>query len=437
MTRSGRGRNAARRRLPWPVLLVLPASLLWGELFTRILLPQNVDRVMEILAPDPVLGYVYEPGAVAREIGPGFDVSYVIDRLGLRDREYDPADTTTCRVLLVGDSYAVGHAESLQYSLPRAFERALRQQDDDDGHGRPIQVINAANAGYGPWQYGRAWRKWGSLLRPDVVLVALALTNDWEGDPDDARFLVRDGRLEAVYREGGPPPAIRTTPGQTARRWLSRHSQFYVLLRNYLRYDPQTRWLRAARSGPAGWRAPVVPGRVDSAADPDGDRYPTPVRPFLRPARGTVTDGWEKAVRNLVRLRDEAATAGVPVIVALVPAVYQVVPDRAERMLRNQSLRADAIDLEQPNRQVATLCARAGLPCVDLLPALRTRQTRTPCYHRFDDHWNRAGIAAAADTLATLWRVRGWPPFDAARGAGGPPFTATSAPAPRAADRPQ
>ncbi|MHB8079589.1 MAG: alginate O-acetyltransferase AlgX-related protein [Candidatus Krumholzibacteriia bacterium] len=419
MTRAGSGSSsAARRRVPWLALLALPAVLLWGELFTRILLPQSVDRVMEILAPDPVLGYVYAPGAVARETGLGFDVPYVIDRLGLRDREYDLADTTACRVLLVGDSYAVGHAESVQYSLPRALERALRRTDGGGGR-RPIQVINAANAGYGPYQYGRAWRKWGPLLRPDVVLVALALANDWEVDPDDARFLVRQGRLEAVYREGEPPPSPRTTVAQGAREWLSRHSQFYVLLRNYLRYDPQTRWLRPARPAPAGWRAPVVPGRV--AADPDGGRYPTPVRPFLRPVRTAVTEGWERAVRDLVRLRDEAAAAGVPVMVALVPTVYQVVPGRAERMLRNQGLRADGIDLLQPNRQVAALCAAAGLPCVDLLPALRARQARTPCYYRFDDHWNRDGVAAAADTLAAIWRARGWPPCDASGAAGGAP----------------
>ena len=49
--------------------ITLPFIILWGELFTRILLPQNVDSQMNIFASDDLIGYKYMPNSSAYEKG--------------------------------------------------------------------------------------------------------------------------------------------------------------------------------------------------------------------------------------------------------------------------------------------------------------------------------------------------------------------------------
>ena len=39
--------------------LLSPIVILWGEIFTRMLLPQNVDSKMNIYASDPIVGFVF------------------------------------------------------------------------------------------------------------------------------------------------------------------------------------------------------------------------------------------------------------------------------------------------------------------------------------------------------------------------------------------
>ena len=97
--------------------LLAPLALLWGELFTRTLLPQSVDTMLDILVPDQELGYIYEPGALVQYRGREYDVPFQVNRFGMRDRDVDPSDDGVFRVLLTGDSFAVSAGESLQHGL--------------------------------------------------------------------------------------------------------------------------------------------------------------------------------------------------------------------------------------------------------------------------------------------------------------------------------
>jgi len=87
--------------------ILTPLFLLWGELFTRMLLPQNVDSKMNIFASDPSIGIIYKPNASTYEKGREYNALYRINGLGLRDREYGPKRKSIFRVLLLGDSFSV------------------------------------------------------------------------------------------------------------------------------------------------------------------------------------------------------------------------------------------------------------------------------------------------------------------------------------------
>ena len=70
------------------IVAILPIVLLWGEIFTRLLLPQNVDSQMNIDQSDDLIGVTFKPNATAYEKGREYNVLYQINSIGLRDREY-------------------------------------------------------------------------------------------------------------------------------------------------------------------------------------------------------------------------------------------------------------------------------------------------------------------------------------------------------------
>jgi hypothetical protein len=186
----------------------LPVALLWGELFTHVLFPQNLDSgADDLYHPDLLMGYVYKPGAKHVSRAREYTVAFNINSLGLRDHEYQLDATRVFRILLMGDSFSVSAGLSLEESLPKQIERYLQAELNGDSVGRKVQVINGANAGYTPYQYWKGYRRWKSIFHPDLVLVGLFLGNDYNSDDESVRFLWRDGRLLARYKEGEIPKA--------------------------------------------------------------------------------------------------------------------------------------------------------------------------------------------------------------------------------------
>ncbi|MCG6535903.1 MAG: hypothetical protein L7F78_14675, partial [Syntrophales bacterium LBB04] len=58
--------------------IVAPFALLWGEMFTRILLPQNLDPRMDIYASDPIVGFKFRPNAKSYEKGKEYNAPHQI-----------------------------------------------------------------------------------------------------------------------------------------------------------------------------------------------------------------------------------------------------------------------------------------------------------------------------------------------------------------------
>lgn len=97
---------------------------------------------------DPVLGYVNNPGAIAHVVGPEFTVDYQITEQGFRDPAIHTVDAEpgVVRILLVGDSYTVGHGVQYEQSWP-ALVREYFKRD-----GKSVEIINAGVAGYSTTQ---------------------------------------------------------------------------------------------------------------------------------------------------------------------------------------------------------------------------------------------------------------------------------------------
>jgi hypothetical protein len=106
---------------------------------------------------------------------------------------------------------------------------------------------------------------------------------------------------------------------------------------------------------------------------------------------------WQHALRELDHLVAACRQRGVRVAIVLIPDEFQVnvaVLDEAQHLA---GLTRGQIDLDLPQRRLLAFFAQRGVPCLDLLPALRTVPDT---YARYDTHWNVTGNRVAGQQIA-------------------------------------
>lgn len=375
------------------LLVAVPLTVLWGELFTRILLPQNLDSKMDIYAVDPVIGFIYQPGARAFEKGREYNVLYEINRVGLRDRDYGPKGKQDFRVLLLGDSFAASHGLAVEDSLSRQMEKALQTAVDRDGMPIKIEVINAAVGGYSPYNYWKAYQRWAPVVRPDVIIVGLS-PDDHDCSNEDCTYIIKDGALLGMIRKGEDPPVAQGRSVKEIRKWLSWNSQFYVLLRNFIYYNDLVGQI----------------SRKALAKEMQRNQLPR----FLTPQPQEMERAWAKTFAYLRQLRIDAANDAVEMIVIPIPSKVEIDPMEYRRVLDGSGLSPDQLDIHQPLRQITLNSKKEGIPLLDPSAAIRQRHTEVPCYFVYDGHWIAEGIRTAADSIAMQWRTLGLRPWNKA-----------------------
>lgn len=307
---------------------------------------------------------------------------YVLNSRGLRTREYGPAKTPgTFRVVALGDSFTFG-------GVPDAAHWCVRLQDAlSASRGRPAEVLRLGVPGTGPPFYLRMWELEGAALRPDAVVVALFVGNDFF---DEQRR--HDGWRGLLDRAAAMSYAAR-------------------LARNLARLD-QSALQRRATSSPrlfsaGGYELPV---RVDRQESPtfsteafteiERDRMTL----SLRRAGPAFAVRLERVVRILRDLDARVRRSGARLTVMVIPDEYQVSREVAVAAAVAQGASLEDYDLERPQRALATALANEGVAMIDLLPAFRA--ARETLYVPRDTHWNSAGHALASRELAPFLEAR-------------------------------
>jgi acetyltransferase AlgX (SGNH hydrolase-like protein) len=382
--------NWLRRLLLMAVLA--PFILLWGEIFTRTLLPQNVDSRMNIFKSDPLVGFTYKPNAKTYEKGREYNALYQINGLGLRDREYGPKRHDCFRVLLVGDSFSVSHGLSIEDSLSRQLESALQAVVDSEGMPKKIEVINAAHGGYSPYNYWKAYRRWAPVFEPDVVIVGLS-PDDYDCRNEYSQYLIEDGATLAVFKKGQKPKKGSGVSIRKLRKWLSWNSEFYVLMRNFLYYND-------------------LVGRVSMWMIAKGEELSSQLQQYVVPRPEGMTKAWAKTFSYLQKLQKETTADNVILIVVPIPLKLEIDQEECRQALAASSLTPQQIDIDQPLKEISVFCKAANISILDPRSALRERHGQIPCYFVYDGHWIAEGIRVAVASLARQWRELGLPPFD-------------------------
>jgi hypothetical protein len=300
------------------------------------------------------------------------------------------------RVLVVGDSMV----EALQVPVPQAFTRLLEGRARAWA-GRPVEVINLGLSGRGPAQYHRTLEKIGLAYRPDLVVVAVTLLNDFLNDVpelerDDSKpyyRLVAGDRLELVPPGAASPASRRREEKVRIGTWVKTALRQSAFARSFL--DRLTRWRAARRGGAAGSAATL------------------PVRSEWNVFRAEPPPPWDEAYRVTLRILEEsarlAAGAGARLLIVVIPP-KAVVEDKLDAALRAEGYDGAhglGFDPERPTRAIAQLGATKRIPVLDLGPVLRAdwKQSGESASWPHDGHWSPRGHTLAADALDAWLRA--------------------------------
>jgi lysophospholipase L1-like esterase len=261
-----------------------------------------------------------------------------VNSLGLRGRELGEKRAGERRVLYLGDSLVYGQGVGDEDTQPSQLERALRERDPN----QDWSVINAGHRSYGTAQELALLAELGARIRPDVVLLGWYWNDIDEHDVAKTYARLKD-RGELYFDTGN------RLEGSDLVAWrakqLLRRSAVVMLLHDLM-----------------------APG----------------MKPYPPDYLAKV---WERTGHELERLRTLCAGLGArPVLV--------VIPD-ARRIGGGGMTRAF-------DERVAELARGAGVPVIELLPALAALHDRTHALPvlPFDGHYDAAGNRAMAEHLA-------------------------------------
>jgi len=376
------------------------AALVLGEFVVRRAAPQAKPLTVALRnlhRTDRDLGYVMVPNFHRAVRTPAFTSDVRTSTIALRDREYAPHQPGTFRILGLGDSYVFGaHAGPLDSCFVKRLEarlgRELRAQPYtavDGRKWRDMEIVNAGVIGYGTEQEIELLRRLDPVLRPDAVLLAFCLFNDFADNSGLTRMTVVEGYQALVLSTVGFGDRGWSLP-RHVRLWLHANSDLYALFKVRVLHPA-----RRALASPAGATAPG-PRPLDYYIYDSGFADCLRAAPSARLEHGIAVTR-----AALQELRAWCDTRGTTALVVALPAELQADgaarPDWIERF----GLDPSTLDFDLPNRRLAALAAEAGLPLVDLTPEFAARTGRGERLHLVGDgHWNAAGHAAAAGALA-------------------------------------
>lgn len=150
---------------------------------------------------DPAIGHEHIPGASASLQG----VEVSVNSLGMRGPEPDLATPGKRKVVIVGDSIAMG------WGVPEG--ETLRGQLAV-GLGPDIEVMTTGVGNMNMTQIVANWLRFADVIRPDTVIVLATARAPAVQDPDKAGWLVRHSQVYALI-VSFVEMAMHNAPGQT------------------------------------------------------------------------------------------------------------------------------------------------------------------------------------------------------------------------------
>ncbi len=306
--------------------------------------------------PDSYIGFLYPPNSQGRVTSRDFDFSYTTDAHGFRNTGPWPERAD---VVAVGDSEVFGWGVSADSAWTARVSGSLN-----------VCVMNLGLPGMAPTQYLRVYERFGSALRPRVVLFGLFPGNDLTDEREFDSWLAAGspGNFSTWKFNHGASPGL-------VKRFME-HSYLYWLAREGMTGNRDNESVKPVRfaDGSRIRFAPVFLSRQAGLARPD--------RPEFKRVMQVVDE-----TRALAE-RDSAAF-----LVLLFPTKEEVY----------LPLRGDSVPPVLP--VFAHALAEQGVPYLDLtVPLQEEARKGKRLFFEVDGHPDATGYRVIADAVVTHLR---------------------------------
>jgi len=327
--------------------------------------------------PDATLGSKLIPGSTGwwTQEEHEFTVPVQINAEGRRDLERPVRKPPgTYRILLLGDSFV----EAMQVPVEQTFARQLEAALTRAG-GSPVEVISMGVSGYGTASEYLWYRDGGRAYQPDLVLLSFYPGNDVRNNSPTL-----EPALRPQYDAAGDLQRVTAGASGEGTRGLLGKSAAYMYFRKLLLTRQPALAERLANAG--------LLARAALRPVPMADGVPVDYWVYAADPPPEWHDAWGHTEHLLDELRDAVRTDGARFAVMLVTAREQIYPGDWQQLLQTYPpMQHMTWDLDGPERRTLAWCERAGVPCVQLLPAFAARRDQERLHFLYDGHWTAAG----------------------------------------------
>jgi hypothetical protein len=385
--------NARQPRRLWATLarnsLILVAALVIALLVCELALRMLGISYPVFVWTDPVRGVAHIPGVSGGKLLPDGHRWVEINSDGWRGPDVPLKPTPgTLRIALLGDSFIEAFEVPFDSTVGEVVERRLSAL-----RGRPVEVLNFGEGGYGTTQEYLTLQHEVWKYSPDVVLLAVTTGNDIS---DNSRRLRRGNYVPYQVFQGDR--LVLDTSFVMARDYRSRTLWTRRML-GLVKHSRLAQLINRVRH----LRVKGERQQANAGGD-EGDELGLRDEVQLPPATPDWQEAWRVTEGVLGLMRDECRRHGVPFAVVTLSRGIQVTPDTVEKRRFLQQLGAK--DLYYPERRIADLGQREGIPVLNLAPSMAEEAERRQVYfHAHGDslgvgHWNVAGHQAAGERIA-------------------------------------
>jgi hypothetical protein len=342
----------------------------------------------------------------------------------LKDRGHDTRGYRNVQALATADVVVLGDSQSYGTSVSRdeAWPTVVTARTG-------LSVYNMARAGYGPG-HNELQLAEALTLKPRAIVVGFYFGNDLfdafalaRGRPAppgleelarEADALEREEPLEQkasrFFNRGRTEPS-RTEARPGLRVWLRNHVMLYALareVRNRIAGPPPLLSRSYERAVAA-----LTPTDRAYVSVVDGPAWRTiltaPYRRLVLDQRDPrILLGFERAVAALESIAAGCRSAGVELLVVLIPTKESVFWPRIQKPDNHPQLHELIADEAAVRDRLLGRLQRAGIDVIDILPALRA-SVEQPYLPDADGHPSPAGHAVIAQQVAG-WVIEHAPP---------------------------
>ena len=354
------GRKVRLRLRLTAALLGLVIGLLLAELAIRLIAPQYPSWLDIFAKTDsPPFGLVAN---VHRTISTG-ETNWTVDTdaEGFRRPAHSAAPSDAPLILVLGDSYAFGMGVNYDQTFSGLIEQRL---------GGKFRVLDTGVPAYGPTQYRQVLeRELARGVNPRAVVVATYTGNDFH---------------DCIWdKEHTPVRAGILGNDASMRGFLKVHFHLYRLVSRayHVSHDRELRDQphQAELYRPAEWE------------------------------NGKLKGALEIYQQEFSRIRELCRARQIPVLACVIPTA-RAVEATENTQPSNQPMQASArlgpastdAQYDLPARQAEKAMGAAGIPCIDLTPALAQAGMKKS-YFSWDQHLSPTGNRVAADAILAGW----------------------------------